>query len=398
MPPPPTPLASPTTSCLPHHQVIQKTSSKITATIDEAKTQPPFDWLQASLARTLNVPVSYMEVQGFVSSRRRLADKSGAFDFSISVPVATLQVGGAAADTSGYSVANSVTASLTSSTFSDTLQQDLATTENIVTTVEAVEAPTASFGVVLESTVQVDATEGTGVLEAAAAQLSASLEAVDADAVASALGLADVPVATTTEVLTVAPPLAPPPPPSPPLPPPPSGPPSPPPPTFPPGAPADMPQAPPPPPSLPPPPPTAPSPPTPPPPSQPPPPPPPSPKPPPPPPPAPKPPPALPPSLGLPPPLAPPMPFWWHPPSPTPPSRPPATDSEEDYVTLMIIIMSVTVGLLLLVCTVWYARAAVSASANMPKELTFMQKVMSPITSPMMSPQGGAGADPPVRV
>ena len=45
-----------------------------------------------------------------------------------------------------------------------------------------------------------------------------------------------------------------------------------------------------------------------------------------------------------------------------------------------------------------YATAAVSASANMPKELTFMQKVMSPITGPMMSPKGGAGADPPVRV
>merc|ERR1712194_33166 len=63
-----------------------------------------------------------------------------------------------------------------------------------------------------------------------------------------------------------------------------------------------------------------------------------------------------------------------------------------------IIIMSVTIGLLLLVCTVWNAKAAMSASANMPKELTFMQKVMSPITSPMMSPKGGAGADPPVRV
>ena len=73
-------------------QVIQKTSSKITATIDESKTSPPFDWLQDSLARTLGVPVSYMEVEGFVSSsgRRRLA-VSGAFDFSISVPVATLQ-------------------------------------------------------------------------------------------------------------------------------------------------------------------------------------------------------------------------------------------------------------------------------------------------------------------
>ena len=72
-------------------QVIQKTSSKITATIDESKTSPPFDWLQ-ELARTLGVPVSYMEVEGFVSSsgRRRLA-VSGAFDFSISVPVATLQ-------------------------------------------------------------------------------------------------------------------------------------------------------------------------------------------------------------------------------------------------------------------------------------------------------------------
>ena len=64
----------------------------------------------------------------------------------------------------------------------------------------------------------------------------------------------------------------------------------------------------------------------------------------------------------------------------------------------MIIIMSVTVGLLLLVCIVWYAKAALSASANMPKELSFMQKVMSPITSPMMSPKGGSAPDPPVRV
>ena len=70
-----------------------------------------------------------------------------------------------------------------------------------------------------------------------------------------------------------------------------------------------------------------------------------------------------------------------------------------------MIAVGVTVGLLLLVCTLWYARAALklSASAGMPKELTFMQKVLSPITSPMMSPKGGLAAnprapEPPVRV
>jgi hypothetical protein len=39
-----------------------------------------------------------------------------------------------------------------------------------------------------------------------------------------------------------------------------------------------------------------------------------------------------------------------------------------------------------------------SAAPGMPKELTFMQKVLSPITSPMMSPKSGQAPQPPVRV